>query len=71
MNGLSAKQRAVIFLRYYAGLSYAEIAEALDLPVGTVQSRLNAALMALRTNLVQSDGSAKTNNPARTKGVTQ
>lgn len=71
LNGLTPKQRAVIFLRYYAGLSYVEMADALDVPLGTVQSRLNAALMALRSNLAHSEDSAITQNPARTRGMRQ
>jgi RNA polymerase sigma-70 factor (ECF subfamily) len=38
----------VVHLRFAAGLSYAEIAEALGLPVGTVRSRLFRSLQALR-----------------------
>jgi len=40
--------RAVLVLREYEGLSYREIAEALDIPVGTVMSRLNYARTLLR-----------------------
>jgi DNA-directed RNA polymerase specialized sigma24 family protein len=46
----------VVSLRYDAGLSYAEIAGALDLPIGTVGSRLTTALQQLRERLVSSDG---------------
>jgi RNA polymerase sigma-70 factor (ECF subfamily) len=35
--------RSVLVLREYEGLSYVEIAEALDIPLGTVKSRLNDA----------------------------
>ena len=45
---LSEKLRATVVLRYYGELSYAEIAEALDIPVGTVKSRLNLAHRILR-----------------------
>ncbi|HYO42753.1 MAG TPA: RNA polymerase sigma factor [Candidatus Limnocylindrales bacterium] len=41
-------QRAVIALHYAVGLSLHEVAEALDVPVGTAKSRLAAALGALR-----------------------
>ncbi|MCD6499067.1 MAG: sigma-70 family RNA polymerase sigma factor [Deltaproteobacteria bacterium] len=37
---LSDKHRAVIILREYEGLSYSEMAEALDISKGTVMSRL-------------------------------
>jgi len=43
--------RAVLILREYEGLSYQEIAEALDIPVGTVMSRLNYARKLLREKL--------------------
>lgn len=45
---LSFDQRAIIALHYAAGLSLREVAEALDVPVGTAKSRLAAALEALR-----------------------
>jgi RNA polymerase sigma-70 factor (ECF subfamily) len=43
--------RAVLVLREYQGLSYQEIAEALDIPVGTVMSRLNYARKLLKEKL--------------------
>jgi RNA polymerase sigma-70 factor (ECF subfamily) len=43
--------RAVLVLREFEGLSYQEIAEALDIPVGTVMSRLNYARKLLREKL--------------------
>jgi RNA polymerase sigma-70 factor (ECF subfamily) len=41
--------RQVVILAYYQGLKYREIAEILDVPVGTVKSRLHAALVKLQT----------------------
>lgn len=43
--------RAVLVLREYEGMSYHEIAEALDIPVGTVMSRLNYARKVLKDTL--------------------
>ena len=43
--------RAVLVLREYEGFSYQEIADALDIPVGTVMSRLNYARKLLRERL--------------------
>ena len=43
--------RAVLVLREFEGLSYQEIAEALNIPVGTVMSRLNYARKLLREKL--------------------
>jgi RNA polymerase sigma-70 factor (ECF subfamily) len=43
--------RAVVVLKHYAGLSNPEIAEALDIPEGTVRSRLHYSLKTLRAAL--------------------
>jgi RNA polymerase sigma-70 factor (ECF subfamily) len=43
--------RAVLVLREYEGLTYQEIADALDIPVGTVMSRLNYARKLLKEKL--------------------
>jgi RNA polymerase sigma-70 factor (ECF subfamily) len=48
---LSDRQRAVVILRYYWELPYAEISEVLEIPLGTVKSRLNLALNTLRQDL--------------------
>lgn len=48
---LSDRQRHVLFLRYYADLDYASIAEALDIRQGTVAATLNRAHAALRPTL--------------------
>jgi RNA polymerase sigma-70 factor, ECF subfamily len=48
MARLSPKLAAVVHLRYPESLSYEEIGEILDLPPGTVRSRLNRAHAALR-----------------------
>jgi RNA polymerase sigma-70 factor, ECF subfamily len=39
--------RQVVILAYFQGLKYRDAAEALDIPVGTVKSRLHAALARL------------------------
>jgi RNA polymerase sigma-70 factor (ECF subfamily) len=43
--------RAVLVLREFEGLSYQEISESLEIPVGTVMSRLNYARKILKENL--------------------
>jgi len=43
--------RAVLVLREFEGFSYQEIAESLEIPVGTVMSRLNYARKLLREKL--------------------
>ncbi len=40
--------REVVLLAYYQGLKYRDIAEILGIPVGTVKSRLHAALLKLQ-----------------------
>jgi RNA polymerase sigma-70 factor (ECF subfamily) len=52
IGALDAKQRAVIVLRYGEGLSYDEIARILEIPLGTVKSRLNTAVRDLRKELM-------------------
>ena len=48
VNELPEDQRVVIALRFFAGLSEHEVAEALSLPEGTVKSRSARALDRLR-----------------------
>ena len=48
MDALPEHYRAVVWLRDGEDLSYAEIAEVLDLPIGTVRSRLARARAALK-----------------------
>ena len=48
---LSAEHRAVVICSYYRGQSVAETARLLDIPAGTVKSRLHYALRALRLAL--------------------
>ena len=48
-------QRQVITLVDLAGFSYAEIAEILDIPIGTVMSRICRARKALKTALAEYD----------------
>ena len=43
--------RAVLILREYEGLSYQEIAESLEIPMGTVMSRLSYARKLLKEKL--------------------
>jgi RNA polymerase sigma-70 factor (ECF subfamily) len=52
-------QRAVLVLREYHGLEYDEIAEVLELDVGTVKSRLSRARAALREYLTHALGGSR------------
>lgn len=51
INRLGDDHRRVLVLREIDGRSYDEISEILDLPVGTVRSRLHRARMELRDQL--------------------
>jgi RNA polymerase sigma-70 factor (ECF subfamily) len=46
-------QQAMLVMYHVEMLSYEEIADALDLPIGTVKSRLNRARLALRDHLAK------------------
>jgi len=51
MDELPEHYRVVLWMRDGEDLSYAEIAEALDLPIGTVRSRLARARSALKKSV--------------------
>ncbi len=51
MVRLDADHRIVVILRYWADLTVEEIAARLDVPAGTVKSRLHYALRSLRPRL--------------------
>ena len=51
LRRLNDAQRTILVLNFYVGLSPAETAEALDIPVGTAKSRLHYAIEALRAAL--------------------
>lgn len=54
-------QRAVFVLHHYLGLRHAEIAETLDVPLGTVKSRIYYASMTLRAAIA---ADARTTTPS-------
>jgi RNA polymerase sigma-70 factor (ECF subfamily) len=47
LNRLPDFLKQVVLMAYYQGLKYQEIADALEIPLGTVKSRLHAAMMKL------------------------
>jgi len=51
LRALPSKLRAVFVLRVFDDLNYREIAQVLDIPEGTVMSRLNRARQKLKTRL--------------------
>ncbi len=52
LEKLDMNARAIVILRDIEQLSYAEIAEILDIETGTVKSRLSRARMALRNDIL-------------------
>lgn len=53
LDCLDGKHRSVVVLRYLHEMSYEEIAKTMNLPLGTVKSRLNTAIKAMRKKLVK------------------
>lgn len=47
VDSLPEHLRTTIVMCYYQGLKYKDIADSLDIPVGTVKSRLHAAILRL------------------------
>jgi RNA polymerase sigma-70 factor (ECF subfamily) len=70
LAALPAHYRVVVVLADVEGLKYGEIAEALDLPIGTVRSRLARARSALQRSLwdVAIDHGLQPSRTASTRG---
>ncbi len=62
LAALAASDREVLLLFAWAELSYSEIADALDIPVGTVRSRLHRTRAAVRTALADYEGASTWTN---------
>ena len=56
LRSLGPEFREVVALRFFADLSLDEIARCLEVPTGTVKSRLHTAMARLRTSLVAAGG---------------
>jgi len=55
LETLPKEQQQVMHLSYFRGQSHGAIARWLDLPIGTVKSRIRLAMQAVRTQLVAQD----------------
>lgn len=55
VRALPHDQQVVVELAYYQGLSQSEIADELGWPLGTVKTRLRAAMQALRQQWLKDD----------------
>jgi len=51
LDVLPAEQSKVIELAYYGGFTHVEIAEMLDIPIGTVKGRMRLGLQKMRSQL--------------------
>lgn len=51
MNKLPQEQRQVLHLSYFRGQSHGAIAEWLNLPIGTVKSRIRLAMQSIRSEV--------------------
>lgn len=72
IRNLSAVQRDAVILHELHGMTYAQCAAVLDIPVGTVKSRLSNAFRALRHSLheyVQGDDSESREGSPAARGV--
>jgi RNA polymerase sigma-70 factor (ECF subfamily) len=56
LDALDVDHRIVVLLRYWQDRTVDDIATRLDIPPGTVKSRLHYALRAMRSQLEASDG---------------
>ncbi|MEN6548410.1 MAG: RNA polymerase sigma factor [Armatimonadia bacterium] len=56
VDQLPEKQRLVFILSQFGGMKYAEVAELLGIPEGTVKSRMAAAVQSLRVKLTSIGG---------------
>ena len=57
---LNTDQRAILVLHYYVGMSISAVAETLDIPMGTAQSRLHRALSELRAAMAADERASVT-----------
>jgi RNA polymerase sigma-70 factor (ECF subfamily) len=56
LSALSDELRIVVIMRFWGDMPLAEIAERLGIPVGTVKSRLHAAMQTLRRRIGPVEG---------------
>lgn len=68
LAGLSDDNRVVLLMFYFEDASYKEIAAQLDLPIGTVMSRLSRAKSKLRAALLQQDTSLEPGSRQTSQG---
>ena len=63
LRRLDAAHRAVVVLHYYLGMPMPDVASAMGIPLGTAQSRLHYALVAMRATVVRDPVATATSAP--------
>jgi RNA polymerase sigma-70 factor (ECF subfamily) len=53
LNEISEKQRKVLQVAYFSGMSQSEISEEFDIPLGTVKTRMRDGMLKLRELLAK------------------
>ncbi|RNC81566.1 MAG: RNA polymerase sigma factor [Phycisphaera sp.] len=71
MDSLSYTLREVLLLAYFQRLSYAQIAEDLDIPLGTVKSRLHSAVASFAKAYQELLAGHKAESEQQTSGGTK
>ena len=61
---LSVEHRSVLVMKDMEGMKYEEIAEVMNVPVGTIRSRLHRARLEVRDLLIQADQRAEKKSPS-------
>ena len=55
IDSLSANERSVLLLSFFENLSHSEISRRLEIPIGTVKSRIRLAFGKIRSALDEQD----------------
>jgi RNA polymerase sigma-70 factor, ECF subfamily len=56
LERLPEEQRQALVLAYYGNKTHVEVAERLNVPLGTVKSRIAMAMRKVRTELADAEG---------------
>ena len=69
LNHLSPAERACVTLCYGGGLSHAEAAEALNIPLGTLKSHIKRGLERLKERMVPQGGFSVSSSPVQAQSL--